>query len=74
MDGVAVTFAVFDSLRGLNHLAVGFPARIKGCYVTPLHDIRTCFCARCDLRIQLIVGCIQARRGFICLPMPGTQV
>ena len=68
VDDVAVPIVVFDSLRGLIHLAVGFPARIKGCYVTPLHQVRTCFCARYDLRIQLIVGCIQARLGFFLMP------
>ena len=50
MDGVAVTFAVFGSLRGLIDHAVGFPARVEECYVAPLHRVRTCFCARCDPR------------------------
>jgi hypothetical protein len=38
VDGVAVTFAVFGSPLGLIHLADGFPASIRGCYVTPLHQ------------------------------------
>jgi hypothetical protein len=54
-DGVAVTFALFGSLRGLIHPAVGFPARIKRCYVTPLEQVRTCVCARCDLHVELIL-------------------
>jgi len=31
-----LTFAVFGSPLGLIHLAVGFSASIKGCYITPL--------------------------------------
>ena len=41
-------FVLFGSLRGLIHPAVGFPAHTKGCYVTPLEQVRTCVCARCD--------------------------
>jgi len=43
VDGVAVTFAVRVSLLGLIHPAVGFPARVKGCYVTPLEKVLKCF-------------------------------
>jgi len=53
VDGGVVTFTVFGSLCELIHLAVGFPACIKGCYNTPLHQVRTYFCARCDLCSQL---------------------
>ena len=48
------TFALFGSLLGLIHLAVGLPTRIKGCYVRPLQELRTYFCAPCDLRVGLI--------------------
>jgi len=58
VDGVAVTFVVFSLLLRLIHLLVGFPVHIKGCYGTLLHQ-RMCFCACCELRIQLIVRCIQ---------------
>ena len=58
MDGVAVTCALFGSLRGLIHPAVGFPAFIKRCYVTPLEQVRTCVCARCDLRVELILALV----------------
>jgi hypothetical protein len=58
VDGVAVTFALFGSLRGLIHPAVGFPAAIKGCYVTPLEQVRTRVCARCGLRVELILAVI----------------
>jgi len=50
MDSVAVTFAVFGLSLGLIHLAVGFPARNKRCYVTLLQQVRPCFCARFDPR------------------------
>jgi hypothetical protein len=40
-----------DSLLVLNHPAVRFPARIKGCYVMPPDQIRTSFCVHCDLAI-----------------------
>jgi hypothetical protein len=41
VDGVNVTFAVFGSPLGLIHLAVGFAASFKGCYVTRLHQVRS---------------------------------
>ena len=49
------------SLRGLIHPAVGFPARIKACYVTPLEQVRACFCARSEIRSQLTVACVHTR-------------
>jgi hypothetical protein len=52
-------FALFGSLLGLIHPAVGFPARVKGCYVTPLEQVRTCFCARCELLVELILALTQ---------------
>jgi hypothetical protein len=45
LDGFTVTFALFDSLRGLIHLAVGFPAHIDGCYITLPELVQICFCA-----------------------------
>jgi len=45
VNGVTVTFAVFGSLRGLIHLAVGFPVRITWCYVTLLQKVRSCLCS-----------------------------
>ena len=76
MDGVAVTFTVFGSLCGLIHLAVSFPACINGCYNTPLHQVRTCFSAHCDLRIQLsdvstpggILNAYTLYYTFLCTP------
>jgi hypothetical protein len=65
LEGVAVTFAVFSSLRGLFHLAVGFPARTKWCYVTPLEQFRTCVCARC---------CSRTFVGAVRHPHPSTFV
>jgi len=50
------TFTLFGSLLGLIHLAVGLPMRIKGCYVRPLQELRTCFGARCDLSVGLILA------------------
>ena len=58
---VIATFSLFCSLRGLIHPAVGFSARIKACYVTPLQQVRTCLCARCELRSQLTVACVHTR-------------
>jgi len=49
VDGFAVILAVLGSLHGLIHLGVSFPAHIKGFYITPLHQVRMCFCARWDL-------------------------
>ena len=49
-------FALFGSLLGLIHLAVGLPMRINGCYVRPLQELRTCFCIRCDLSVGLILA------------------
>jgi hypothetical protein len=43
VDGAALTFAVCVALLGLIHPAVGFPVRVKGCYVTPLEKVLTCF-------------------------------
>jgi len=53
VEGVAVKLNVYGSLRRMIHVAVGFPAHIKRCYVTQQHQIRTCSCAHCDLCIQL---------------------
>jgi len=44
-----------------------FPAGIKGCYNTTLHQVTTYFCARCELCSQLTVRCIQVRWDFKCL-------
>jgi hypothetical protein len=50
-------FALFGSLLGLIHPDVGFPARVKECYVSPLEQVRTCFRARCDiLLVELILA------------------
>jgi hypothetical protein len=67
VGGVAVTFTVFGSLCGLIPLAVGFPACIKGCYSTPLYQVRIYFCACCDMCSQLTARCIHARWDFVCL-------
>jgi len=48
VDSVAVKFTVSGLLHGLIHHALGFPAHIKVCYVTLLHQVRICFCAHCD--------------------------
>jgi hypothetical protein len=48
-------FALFGSLLGLIHPAVGFPAQVKGCYVTPLEQVQTCLCAHCNLRVERIL-------------------
>jgi hypothetical protein len=48
--------AVFGSLRGLIHPVVSFPARSRGCYVTPLEQVRTCFYACRDLRVERVLA------------------
>jgi hypothetical protein len=49
-----LTFVLFGSLRGLIHPAVGLPARIVRRYVHPLEKVQTCFCVRCDVRVDMI--------------------
>jgi hypothetical protein len=55
LGGIAVTFALFGSLHWLIHPVVRFPVRIKECYVTPLDQARTRFCARCCLRVEMMI-------------------
>jgi hypothetical protein len=45
---------ISESKAGVNYGAVGFPARIKRCYVTPQEQVRTCISARYDFRVELI--------------------
>jgi len=40
----------------LIYSAVGFPARIEGCCVTPLDHVRTSICACCELCVELILA------------------
>ena len=54
---------LFGSLRWLIHSAVGFTARVKECYVTPLEHVRTCFYVRCEIRRQLIVAYVHTRNS-----------
>ena len=46
LRGVA---ALFCSLRGLFQPADSCSARVKGHSASPLEQVRTCFCARCDV-------------------------
>ena len=66
MCGVAATFGLLGSLRGLIHPAVRFLARIKLCSVTPLQQVRMCLCARCEFRGQIIAACIHSVSQSVC--------
>jgi hypothetical protein len=60
VDGVALTFATFGSLRRLITACCRFSRahqRMLGCTSS---QVRKCFCTRCDLRIQLIATCIHS--------------
>jgi len=62
LGGGVLIFTLFDSLQRLIHTAVGFPECIKGCYILLPEQALICFCARCNLPIELVIHtCLPTR-------------